>query len=369
MTRWIRGLQVAATGLICGLALNACSPKAADENKTAAAAAPAAKEYTVGWTIYAGWMPWPYAEQAGIVKKWADKYGVVIKVVQINDYVESLNQFTAGKLDAVTATNMDSLTVPAAGGKDTTMLMIGDYSNGNDGIILKNGAALGDIKGRTVNLVENSVSHYLLGRGLEKAGLKLTDVKAMNTSDADIVAAFGAKETQALVTWNPQLLEIKKMTGAKEVFDSSQIPGEILDGLAVSTEALKANPNLGKALVGIWYETLALMTKDTPEGKAAREAMAKLSGTDLAGYDQQLKTTYLFAEPKAAAEFVAKPEFITANDRVRKFSFDIGLFGQGAKSVDAIGIEFPGGKILGDPANVKLRFDPTYVDMAAKGGL
>ena len=54
---------------------------------------------------------------------------------------------------------------------------------------------------------------------------------------------------------------------------------------------------------------------------------------------------------------------------MRKFSFEKGLFGQAAKSVDAIGIEFPGGKILGDPANVKLRFDTTYVDMAAKGGL
>jgi NitT/TauT family transport system substrate-binding protein len=62
-----------------------------------------------------------------------------------------LNQFSAGKLDGVTATNMDALTVPAAAGKDTTVLMIGDYSNGNDGVILKNGATLADIKGRPVN--------------------------------------------------------------------------------------------------------------------------------------------------------------------------------------------------------------------------
>ncbi|MBC7519541.1 MAG: lipid kinase, partial [Sandarakinorhabdus sp.] len=35
-------------------------------------------EFAIGWSIYAGWMPWPYAQQAGIVKKWADKYGVKI---------------------------------------------------------------------------------------------------------------------------------------------------------------------------------------------------------------------------------------------------------------------------------------------------
>lgn len=367
MTKWLTGVKVAATAALVGLALAACSPKT--ETKTDAAAAPAGKEYTVGWTIYAGWMPWPYAEQAGIVKKWSDKYGVNIKLVQINDYVESLNQFTAGKLDAVTSTNMDALTIPAAAGKDTTFVMIGDYSNGNDGIILKGGATLADIKGRPVNLVENSVSHYLLARGLESAGLKMTDVKVVNTSDADIVAAFSAPETKAVVPWNPQLSEIKKLPGAKEVFDSSKIPGEILDGMIISTEVAKANPNLAKALAGIWYETTMLMNQQDAAGKAAREAMAKISGTDLAGYESQLKTTYLYYDPKAALAAMVSPDLVTANDKVRKFSFENGLFGQGAKSVDDIGIEFPGGKILGDPKNVKLRFDPTWVQAAADGKL
>jgi NitT/TauT family transport system substrate-binding protein len=367
MSSWLTGIRVAATAAACSLMLTGCGQKAAEAPKPAEAAA--TKEYTVGWTIYAGWMPWPYAEQSGIVKKWADKYGVKIKVVQINDYVESLNQYTAGKLDAVTSTNMDALTIPAAAGKDTTVLMLGDYSNGNDGIVLKKGSKLADIKGRSVNLVENSVSHYLLARGLESAGLKLSDVKVINTSDADIVAAFAAPETTAVVPWNPQLTEIKKQPGATEVFDSTKIPGEILDTLIISTDVAKANPNLAKALTGIWYETLSIMQKQDDAGKAAREAMAKLSGTDLAGYESQLKTTYLYYDPKAALAAMNSPDLVAANDKVRKFSFQIGLFGQGAKSVDDIGIEFPGGKILGNTANVKLHFDPTYVALAADGKL
>ena len=159
---------------------------------TAAFAAPK-KEFNIGWTIYAGWMPWPYAEQAGIVKKWADKYGVTINVVQVNDYVESVNQYTAGKFDGVTVTNMDALTIPAAGGNDTTALIIGTYSNGNDGIVLKKGKTLADIKGQRVNLVELSVSHYLLARALASAKLRERDVKTVNTSDADIVAAFKSR--------------------------------------------------------------------------------------------------------------------------------------------------------------------------------
>jgi NitT/TauT family transport system substrate-binding protein len=80
------------------------------------AAAAEKKNFKVAWTIYVGWMPWDYANQSGILKKWADKYGITIQLTQINDYVESINQYTAGGFDACTMTNMDALTIPAAGG-------------------------------------------------------------------------------------------------------------------------------------------------------------------------------------------------------------------------------------------------------------
>src|SRR5580692_5357612 len=205
---------------------------------TAASAAPK-KEFNIAWTIYVGWMPWPYAADSGIVKKWADKYGIKITVTQINDYVESINQYTAGKFDGATVTNMDALTIPAAGGVDTTAIIMGDYSNGNDGVVLKKGKTLADIKGQKINLVELSVSHYLLARGLSTADLSEKDIKTVNTSDADIVAASKSPDTTAIVTWNPQLLEVKAEPGATLVFDSSKIPGEIEDLLVLNSETLK----------------------------------------------------------------------------------------------------------------------------------
>src|SRR5688572_5231213 len=128
--------------------------------------------FRIAWSIYAGWMPWGYAADSGIMKKWADKYGISVEIVQINDYVESINQYTAGAFDGCVMTNMDALTIPAAGGVDSTALIAGDYSDGNDGIVLKGaGRQLADIKGQSVNLVELSVSHYLLARALDTVGL------------------------------------------------------------------------------------------------------------------------------------------------------------------------------------------------------
>ena len=156
---------------------------------------------------------------------------------------------------------------------------------------------------------------------------------------------------------------------ATEVFDSSKIPTEIEDMLIVSTDTLKADPNLGKALAGIWYETMALMSRNDSQGQAARASMAALSGATPAGYDNQLKTTYLYSDPRAALAFTEGADLIAATDKVRTFSFSAGLFGQGAKSVDDIGISFPGGKVLGSAQNVKLRFVSTYVAAAAAGKL
>ncbi len=114
--------------------------------------------FKVCWSIYVGWMPWGYMADSGIMKKWADKHGISVDIVQINDYVESINQYTAGAYDGCSMTNMDALTIPAAGGVDSTALIVGDFSNGNDGVVLKNGRTLADIKGRQVNLIELSVS-------------------------------------------------------------------------------------------------------------------------------------------------------------------------------------------------------------------
>jgi NitT/TauT family transport system substrate-binding protein len=335
----------------------------------AASAAPK-KNFKVAWSIYVGWMPWDYAQQSGILKKWADKYGITIELTQINDYVESINQYTAGAFDGCVMTNMDMLTIPSAGGVDSTGLIVGDFSNGNDGVVLKGkGKKLADIKGLPINLVELSVSHYLLARGLESIGLKERDIKVVNTSDADIVGAYAAKDTKAIVSWKPQLSEILAAPDAQLVFDSSKIPGEIIDLMVVNTTTLKDNPNLGKALVGAWYETMALMTKKDAASQKALTQMAKASGTDIAGFNSQLATTKMFWTSTEALAFMNSAELLKTMDLVRKFSFDHGLLGDGAKTVDAVGIQFPATKTLGNAKSIKMRFDPTYTQLAVEGKL
>lgn len=324
----------------------------------------AAQPFKVCWSIYVGWMPWGYGAEQKIVDKWAKKYGIEIEVVQINDYIESINQYAVGQFDACTMTNMDALTIPAAGGVDSTALIVGDFSNGNDGLVLKGKSSIKDIKGQKVNLVELSVSHYLLARALESVGLKESDVKVVNTSDADMVAIYGNRDVTAATTWNPLLNEILSQPSSNLVFDSSQIPGEIMDLLIINTETLNKNPALGKALVGAWYEIMSIMSGSDKAATDARSAMATASGTDLAGYDAQLASTRMFFTPDAALELVNSDELLSTMKKVAEFAHQHGLLGDAAADAEFIGISGPKG-VYGNQKNVKLRFDATYMQLAA----
>ncbi len=251
---------------------------------------------------------------------------------------------------------------------DTTALIVGDFSNGNDGIVLKDKSELADIEGQDVNLVELSVSHYLLARALETVGMSERDVDVVNTSDADLVAAYQTDDVTSVVTWNPLLSTITEQPGANLVFDSSQIPGEIIDLMVVNTDTLEANPKLGKALAGAWYEIMAHLADEGATGKQARAAMGEIAGTDRAGFEAQLDATRMFYDAADAVDFVNSPDVKTTMQRVAEFSFDHGLLGEGAPDAGFVGVETPSG-VFGSESNVKLRFDPTYMKMAADGEL
>ncbi len=108
LSRRLRCGRKLAVLLMCAFAFVAStfSPAASAEAPT----------FTVGWSVYAGWNPYFYMQKSGILKKWADKYGIVIKVQRF-DYAASLDSFVAKNIDACAMTNMEALDMPAAAGR------------------------------------------------------------------------------------------------------------------------------------------------------------------------------------------------------------------------------------------------------------
>src|SRR3954466_13187320 len=127
--------------------------------------------FTVGWSVYAGWTPYHYMSKSGLLRKWADKYGIAIQVKRF-DYAPSLDAFVAKNIDACTMTNMEALDMPAASGVPTTAILLGDYSHGNDAVLVRNNLQLKDLPGKKLLLVQKTVSEYLLDRAMTINGQK-----------------------------------------------------------------------------------------------------------------------------------------------------------------------------------------------------
>lgn len=326
-------------------------------------------KFKVAWSIYAGWMPWDYAGQSKILDKWADSYNIDIELIRM-DYIPSVEAYVSEQVDACVMTNMECLDMPATSGIDSTALIVGDYSNGNDALLVRDNLKISDLKGKEISLVELSVSHYLLVRGLEMNNMKESDVKVVNTSDSDIGPIFLSNKSQkAVVTWNPIVMEIEQTPGVSKILTSADIPGEILDLMIVNTKTLKKNPALGKALTGAWYEIMSIMSQKGIESEKALTSMAKAAECSLIEYKAQLKTTAMFYEAKNAVEFTQGKDIKTKMDFVRQFCFNHGLLGENAKNANGIGILYPDGTVQGNKEKIKFRFDTSFMKMAVDGKL
>ena len=267
-------------------------------------------------------------------------------------------------------TNMEALDMPAASGISTTSIILGDFSNGNDALLVRKNLNIKDLVKKQIYLVELSVSHYLLARALEMNKMKESDVVIVNTSDSDIAPAFIANtKQQAVVTWNPLVMKILQEPGISKVFDSAQTPGEILDLMVIRTDVLKESPELAKALTGAWYEVMGIMSKRGPSADSAMSIMAESAGCSLTEYKNQLKTTAMYYTPAEATEYTSSGEVKQRMNYVRNFCFRHNLLGENARSVDEVGILYPDGTVQGDKKNIQFIFDVSFMKMAAEGKL
>jgi NitT/TauT family transport system substrate-binding protein len=344
--------------------------RSASRSAPAIATAQERTEFRVAWSIYVGWMPWGYLEESGIMDRWAERYGIDVEIVQINDYVESINLYTAGEFDGVTATNMDTLSIPAGSGVDTTALIVGDFSNGNDAVILKGEGTLEDLAGMPVNLVELSVSHYLLARALERG-------------------ARGARprgRRQHLGRRHDRRLPDRRRAGSRDVEPAGlhdrggpggQHPLRQLrhprrdhrhDGRqhrnAPGQPRFRARPG-----GGVVRADGRSCPPTRPRGSRRAPPWPRPRAPTLRATRRSSPRRRCSTNPAEAVAFVESEALPETMVSVAEFLFEQGILGEGAPSADFVGVEYPGGVVTGDPNNIRLRFDPTFMQMAADGAL
>jgi NitT/TauT family transport system substrate-binding protein len=225
------------------------------------------------------------------------------------DYVASMDAFAAGKIDGVTVTNGDAL-VMASGGAKNVMILLTDYSNGNDMIVGKPGIkSLKDLKGKKVGLEVGFVEHLLLLNGLQKAGMKESDVTLVNTKTNETPQALASGDLAAIGAWQPNSGEaMKRVPGAKPIYTSADEPGLIYDVVTVSPSSLSSRKADWQKLVQVWGRVVSYINDPKTQPDAVK-IMAARVGLKPEAYLPLLKGTKLLSLEEGKKVFVKADGF------------------------------------------------------------
>lgn len=226
----------------------------------------------IGQSSWIGFAPLYLADKKGFF----DKYGADVEIQSFESKTDSKSALAAGRIQGM-STTVDTHVMSAASGLDISIVMAMDTSCGGDGISAK--SDIKDVKslaGRKVALdTSGGASYFWFQYLLQKEGMTLDDVEAVNMSSGDAGAAFVAGEVDAAVTWEPWLSKAKETKDGSVLIDSSETPGVIVDALAMDKEFTAKYPGTVKAIISGWYDALDYI-KSNPEDAYA--IMAEYTG-------------------------------------------------------------------------------------------
>lgn len=224
----------------------------------------------VGTNLWAGYEPLYLARDLGYL------HGQPVKLVEYPSATEVIRAYRNGVLEAAALT-LDEVLMLVDRGMAPRVVLVMDVSHGSDAIV---GRAelrgLEDLRGRRVGAENTALGAYVLSRALELAGLSPADIELVPLGIHEHVAAFEAGRVDAVVTFDPERSRLLA-AGARQLFDSSQIPGEIVDVLAVRPEVLARRGEALRGLLKAWFRALDYLStrrEDALRRMVARQGVA-----------------------------------------------------------------------------------------------
>lgn len=195
-----------------------------------------------------------------------------IKLIEFPSSTEIIRAIRNDNLEGGALTLDEVLTLIQSGIEMRVILVI-DTSNGGDVLVGKTSVKkVADLKGKRVAVEYGAVGAILLDGALDSAGLNTKDIELIPCTMDEHEECFLTDQVDAVVTFDPVKTRLLNK-GANLLFDSTKIPGRIVDVLAVKKEVIETNPKSLRLLVSKYFEALNFL-KEQPH-----QAIALLSDT------------------------------------------------------------------------------------------
>jgi NitT/TauT family transport system substrate-binding protein len=200
----------------------------------------------MGTSIWPGFEPFYVARELHF---WRDDQ---VKLLEFTSTSELTRAFRNGTIDAGLLT-LDEALLLVEERQDIHILLVTDVSNGADVILAQPGfLSMQDLRGHRIGAETTGVGAYMLFRALELAGLKPEDVEIVTLEFSEQQPALDRGLVDAVVTYEPVRTQLKT-AGARQIFDSTLIPGEVVDVLVVRNSYLTASPDNARLVVDAFY--------------------------------------------------------------------------------------------------------------------
>jgi NitT/TauT family transport system substrate-binding protein len=193
------------------------------------------------------------------------------KAVQLVEYPSASEVLRAYRNKAIDGMviSLDELLMLAVDGLQPRAILVVDVSHGADAVVGRAGMkSMKDLKGRRVAVEGGALGAYVLSRALAKSGMQPSDVRVVHLESNEQPRAFEKGQVDAAVTFDPYRDQLLR-SGAATLFDSTQIPGEIVDVVAVRAGLLEERPKAIQALLSGWLKAIDYLKRD-PNDAARR---------------------------------------------------------------------------------------------------
>ncbi len=233
--------------------------------------------------VWAGWAPIVWANKGFAPgEEWNAPGGkkFKVKLVLIDDPVAMRDAYATGNVHIGWATlDMVPLFMEELRKDSRAMPRIYqqiDWSNGGDGIVGRGITNIGQLRGKSIVLAQNSPSHYFVLNALINAGVQPSEVKFKFTQDAfQAAAAFNAdKSIAACVSWAPDIYNLSKVEGNKLLVSTETANKLIADVWFARADFAKDHPQIIEGLVRGIFDAMEELNNPNNKQKVA-ELMAK----------------------------------------------------------------------------------------------
>jgi NitT/TauT family transport system substrate-binding protein len=216
----------------------------------------------IGTNVWIGSEPLYLARELGRLD------AAAVQLVEYPSASEVLRAYRNQAIDGMVI-SLDELFGLAVDGLEPRIVLVVDVSNGADVVVGRPGMrSMRDLEGKPVAVESSALGAFVLSRALAINGMQAADVDVVPLESNEQPAAFDKGRVDGAVTFDPFRAQFLR-SGARILFDSSQIPGEIVDLLALRANVLDKRPNAVQALLAGWFEAIDYMQRE-PEDAARR---------------------------------------------------------------------------------------------------